>query len=387
MNSPSDDVMNATVSCTPYFNFPSETQTNVQSYLPVVTGSLSLLGSTLTLLSIYRTRFDVARSNQLSSNQRRSSIYRSKAKTSPVYHRILCAMSVYDIVYTLFSSMFGALFNPAYTPALADTPGSRFTCTLQGFFVQWGFGSFAYGAWLSVYYVLTIRYNISEAILVRYVEPVMHFSVFMFYFGTAVIASALGYMNPTNLAVCWIVPYPLYCAYERFHCPCARGANFKDVILWMVLVPSCVSVTVILTCLALVAHCVWKRQTIVRQQRSRLPQPTDRASSVVCLSSNPALEPTPSSREPHSDTPPWLESVTPTPTRIPRPTSTSSVDDLTNEAIAQCIFSGCTFVNSVIWTNVAYGLLISDNFSKGNQYWVRTVRSFISGTCVAHLFG
>jgi hypothetical protein len=64
------------------------------------------------------------------------------------------------------------------------------------------------------------------------VEPVMHFSVIVFYFGTAVIASALGYMNPTNIAVCWIVPYPLYCAYERFHSLCSwsqfQGCHLVD---------------------------------------------------------------------------------------------------------------------------------------------------------------
>jgi uncharacterized membrane protein len=143
-------------------------------YLALATGLLSLVGSSLILLAIYQTR-----STAHPNNGRRNSIYRLKAHTSRVYRRILVLMSVYDIVYTLFSTVLGFVFNPqAFTTY--DGHGTRFTCTLQGFFIQWGYGAYAYGGWLSVYYVLTIRYNLREAFLATYLEPVIHSSVFIF---------------------------------------------------------------------------------------------------------------------------------------------------------------------------------------------------------------
>jgi hypothetical protein len=258
----------------PGIPLPSKLRINVLMYLPIATGSLSLIGSSLVLLSIYRSRMYPTR-------HFRNSVYRSssrsKGQTSPVYHRILGVMSVYDIVYTLFSSMFGSLFKPRESLTFSNGYGNRFTCTLQGFFIQWGYGSFAYGAWLSVYYVLTIRYNLPEVTLSRYLEPIIHSSVFVFYFGTALAASVVGLMNPTSHAACWIVPFPLTCA--DFGTPCVRGANFKQAVTWMILVPSCASVTIILVCLALVALTVWQQRDIVRKQHDRLPQPTTRRSA------------------------------------------------------------------------------------------------------------
>jgi hypothetical protein len=340
-------------------------QLNVLRILPMATGSLSIVGSSLILLSIYRNRTGP---RPQPSNRHRSSVCRphSKGQTSQVYLRILAGMSIYDLVYTLFSSMFGLLFKPRESETDRDGYGTRFTCTLQGFFIQWGFGCFAYGAWLSVYYVLTIRYSLSEATLARYVEPAIHFSVFFFYFGTALIASAVGLMNPTGVAACWIVPYPSSCTYGGG--PCSRGANYKQAILWMILLPSSISVLVILICLALVAQTVWRQRNIIRKQQSRLPQPTDRSASSVQLSSNATFQPTAMAQEPRTDSGQRLTPSEPH-QQLRRASPQSSVDQLANEAVSQCLLSGSTFVNSVIWTNVVFGLAITDNASK-DMYWV-----------------
>jgi hypothetical protein len=354
---------------------PSELRLNVLMYLPMATGTLSLIGSSLVLLSIYRSTVHAPLGSRC-----RNSIHRSttRGQTSPVYHRILGVMSAYDIVYTLFSSMFGVLFKPQQSFTLSNGHGTRFTCTLQGFFIQWGYGCFAYGAWLSVYYVLTIRYNLPEATLARYVEPVIHASVFVFYFGTALIASAVGLMNPTSHAACWIVPYPLSCA--DFNVPCVRGANFKQAVLWIILIPSCTSVAVILVCLALVALTVWQQRNIVRKQHSKLPQPTTRSEAWRSTGTN--FQPMHIARDSTSvdqscvitgEPEPQPNQVAKLESNVPgnRPKPTSSVERLTNEAIGQCVFSGCTFVNSVIWTNLLYSFFIHGNASRRDQYWVR----------------
>jgi hypothetical protein len=112
---------------------------NAIVYLPVVTGALSLVGSSLIILSIFRARAAAVRRNSSSADLRRSSLFRHRRRgqASHVYQRIMIAMSVHDIVYTLFSAMLGLLFRP---PELDRGHGTRFTCTLQGFFIQWGMG-------------------------------------------------------------------------------------------------------------------------------------------------------------------------------------------------------------------------------------------------------
>jgi hypothetical protein len=91
---------------------------NALIYIPIAMGSLSLLGSSLIIVSICRSNQRKKRANL---SPRRSSSLRSSLKghTSPVYNRIMIAMSIYDIVFTFVSAMFGDLFKPRDT----DTPG------------------------------------------------------------------------------------------------------------------------------------------------------------------------------------------------------------------------------------------------------------------------
>jgi hypothetical protein len=350
----------------------SATRSNALAYLPVATGAFSLVGSALILIS-------VCRSSQSTRGNRRQ----SRGKTSHVYHRIMAAMSVYDIVHTPFGSMCANLFKPRHSGTLSDGRGTRVTCTLQGFFVQWGFGCFAYGAWLSVYYMMTIRYNVQEAFLARRVEPVIHASVFLLYFGSALIASILGLINPTSHAACWIMPYPLPCSVVD-SIPCVRGENYRVAILWMVLVPSTISVATILICLALVAGAVLQQRSAIRKQEERLP--TDSLSSSIRLPPAPLNMADVSSSFNAGDQNRPDASVSNAPTssvqqpstvasvqqrRPSRSTSFSSIQKHANETIVQCVLSGCTFVNSVIWTNVLYGLLLAGKSWQRDRYWVR----------------
>jgi hypothetical protein len=102
----------------------------------------------------------------------------------------------------------------------------------------------------------------------------------------------------------------------------------------MVLFPSCLSVLVILVCLALVCHTVRQQRNIVRAQQSRLSRLEE--SSGAGLPASLALQQTSTLRGSqffsHSE-------------QIARPTTTSSLDRLTNESIGQCLLSGCSFIN------------------------------------------
>jgi heme exporter protein D len=234
--------------------------------------------------------------------------------------------------------------------------------------------------------VLTIRYNVQEAFLARYIEPLIHFSVFVVYFGTALIASILGLMNPTRFAACWIAPYPLTCVDFSYVTPCVRGVHVKQAVLWMILVPSCTSVTVILVCLALVAATVWQQRKIIREQHQRLPQNINQKAiaSTAQMWPEPTGE-TLASSQVHDSFPKRTaddsqyisvpvsaadSSLTPEGRRRESSKVTSSIDRMAAEAIVQAVVSGCTFVNSVFWSNLLYSFFIKGDLSKRNHLWV-----------------
>jgi hypothetical protein len=369
------------------------TRENALIYIPMAMGSLSLIGSSLIILSICRSKQEKKRPN---ASLRASASQRSSLKgcTSHVYNRIMIAMSIYDIIFTFVSAMFGNLFKPHDTNTPGGGHGTTFTCSLQGFFSHWGYGCFAYGAWLSVYFVLTIRYNIQDVYLVRYFEPIVHSTVFIFYFGTAVIASTLGFMNPTIHSTCWIVPYPLICS-ESDSIPCDRGANYKQAGLWMVLLPSCISVMVILICLSLVGYTVWQQKRVLREQQMRLPSASPIA--LPALSSSSASPPRVALQGNISainDSDPVSGNVIP-PLQGERPTNaaweeprrtksrgletaSSEFEERANDAIVQCIISSCTVANSVIWLSVIVGLGVTGRYSRHDRFWVRRGGRFIA---------
>jgi hypothetical protein len=303
---------------------PSETRPRVSWCLAVTSGSLSLVGSALVLVSLWRMK--VAKTEV-------ASFRRSRRSTSPsqVYLRIMAATSVYDIVYSAFCCVFGTFLGPV-NMSMSEGRGTRFSCSLGGFLVQWGFGSFAYGAWLNVYYLLTIRYNIREELLVKFFEPVAHASVFLFYFGTALIATIVGLMNPTGGPSCWIAGFPAGCGSSEFY-PCIRGDGFRAAVLWMILIPSQVCIAVILTSLSLIVHAVWRQRAIVLQQER----------SVIFSESQVMSR------------------------------SSSTLHRLSNETVTQCIISGITFANSIGWSSAVYAIMLAREGRRlaHDLYWVR----------------
>jgi hypothetical protein len=328
-------------------------------YLPICTGAFSLVGSSLILLSIFRRGMLDKQQAAWSSTSVRRSTYNGQRRRG-------------QITFTLFSCMFGILLNPSDDPFEPYRAyGTRFTCNLQGFFVQWGYGSFAYGAWLSVYYVMTIRYNVQEAFLARYIEPVIHSTVFVFYFGTALTAWLLGFFNPLGFGPCYFAPYPRLCIWVDF-CACIRGEHVRQAILWMVMVPSSVSVAVIVICLGLVAATVWQQRRVMHEQDRRLRQ--NLVATGVPSSEGGLVESTPPSallaRSGATEYEKSSQSIFGS-TSAPMSTNPpSSLDRLAKEAIAQSVFSGFTFVNAVLWTNLVYAFFVKGDLSGLSQSWV-----------------
>ena len=91
----------------------------------------------------------------------------------PTYSRLMVMISTFDIV-TSFSLMMGKLMVPR-GDGYVDGYGTTGTCTLQSYLVSIGIGSIAlYNACLMIYFVLAVRYGITERVIGRKYEPMMH---------------------------------------------------------------------------------------------------------------------------------------------------------------------------------------------------------------------
>ena len=116
-------------------NMPSSTTIRtVAIYIPLLTGSLSVLGSGAILYSIWARR-DV--------------------KLKDPQHRILGAMSFFDVLYSLNK----ALVFLTYPSGLGvPTFGNVATCSLQGFFTQFGYAA----GTITLYWVYTSILQLTE---------------------------------------------------------------------------------------------------------------------------------------------------------------------------------------------------------------------------------
>jgi hypothetical protein len=380
-------------------------------YLPIAPGGLSVIGSILILITIFRNNPDVFRnvscefcsrmrshherdeSRERGSNSDRHtsrSLRQRRNRRPDVYLRIMVAMSLYDALYSIFSSLTGTSLHPK-SMGVVGARGTVESCSMQGFFVQWGFGSFAYGAGLSLYYVMAIRYNVSDDILAKYLEPLIHGTIFVFFFGSAVVGVSLGLFN-SNTAICWISEYPYGCNLVE-GLPCLRAPNPRLAILLMVTLPSCISVLVILISLGLVAQAVWQQRARMREHRLRLAN-YERASVLYfgnrsnssIEASTPITNTRPASTQLEAvieadDSSPSLKSkdsatnITQKPPRRNGKLNSSSAITLERHAdqvVIQCFLYCLTFLNSIGWVNVVYGLVITGQLSRvvSDLYWV-----------------
>jgi hypothetical protein len=401
----------------------TDAQAAVLKYLPMVPGSLSVIGSILILITIFRNNPDIFHQMSLglwsrlrcgccaagsshheqeesregsSSNLDRhtSESLRLRHKRRPlVYLRIMVAMSLYDALYSIFSSLTGTLFHPV-SLGVVDAHGTVESCSMQGFFVQWGFGSFSYGAGLSLYYVMAIRYNVRDDVLAKYLEPLIHGTIFVFFFGTAVVGVSLGLFN-TNGSICWISESPFGCSLVE-GLPCTRAQHAKLAIILMVTLPSCISGLVILISLGLVAQSVWQQRNRMRTQRLRLNKygrasvlffgnrsNTSTEASGPATNTWSASKPLESVVEAEDTSPQLSDGKVPTSTaqlppasprqhKKPRSSASSPLERHADQVVVQCFLYCLTFVNSIGWTNATYGLVITNEIGRvvTDLYWV-----------------
>jgi len=184
-------------------------QLKFMAALPMISAPLSLIGSSLIVNIILKDW---------------------KRKLSGAYHRILLMFSIYDIISS-FAMALSTLPSPVGTPGVWGAIGNTGTCTAQGFFLQTGAAVLYITMLLMLYYVLTVRYNMSEINFRKRIELYAHIIIISLSLVPSIIGATFGWFN--NIGnICFIGSYPKGCNINS-EVECERGENAFE-ILWLI---------------------------------------------------------------------------------------------------------------------------------------------------------
>jgi hypothetical protein len=137
---------------------------NYLVFMPCVAAPVSIMGSFLILLTIYRS---------------------SQAGTKmTTYHRLSMGISIFDIIFSI-----GFALGPLPMPHELGFPGAHgniATCSFQAFLLQVGMASLSYSTMLMIYYVLMVCFNLTESTITKRAEPLFHAIPIFFHVGTGI---------------------------------------------------------------------------------------------------------------------------------------------------------------------------------------------------------
>lgn len=128
----------------------------------VLSGSLSLIGSSLIVFRVFKNRHEGTSS----------------------YERIMLGLSLSDIVAS-FSFGFGPFLLPEATSTRAWASGSDATCSFLGATTQFAFLAVIYNGILSLYYLLTVRFGVKREVFAARIEPYLHMVSILFFLLTS----------------------------------------------------------------------------------------------------------------------------------------------------------------------------------------------------------
>ena len=172
-------------------------------YIPVVTGSISIIGSSLIIYPVLR-----------------------QHGFKKAYHRFLFSLSVVDIIMSMRFIIFAILLNPYdHEPSL--------TCTLNGFGTMISLSAPLYNAALSIYFVLYIRFGVDELFLRKKVEAYVHTICIVYPMILAILGLFLSIYNPSSdpgAGNCVAEKYPADCGSKDV--PCLRG-EYAEIFVWL----------------------------------------------------------------------------------------------------------------------------------------------------------
>jgi hypothetical protein len=152
----------------------TETQDKLLSILPCFTSFFSCLGSAQIVYKVLTGR-----------------------RTTP-YRRILLGLSSADFLCSLIYPL-QAFLLPKETSNRVYAVGNHASCNFLGFAQQSFFASILYNSMLSVYFLLTVRFGLSNEVVGKKYEPWMHALSIGYPLITAVIGVSMNMFHQLEL--------------------------------------------------------------------------------------------------------------------------------------------------------------------------------------------
>jgi len=185
-----------------------------------------------------------------------SEVLRDKKKREKVYHRVMLGMSVFDMAASICFFL-GRWPLPPDAPLLPGGIGNQQTCTAQAFFGQAGLATVAYNCTLAFYYLLVVKYGMTEKEIAKRIEKWMHALPVVIWLSTGAAGIALEVFNPAFFD-CWIAPVPINCAAygEKGddRPPCTRG-YLAPIFQWAIYYAPVWFMILLVTAIMLAVYC------------------------------------------------------------------------------------------------------------------------------------
>lgn len=297
--------------------------------LPRVTGALSLIGSLLVIYMI---------------------VVSSKSRLWHTRNRFVFAISVLDIPFSLMFAL-GPILMPR--GAHDDSIGNDATCSMQGWFLQTGYGQPIYNAFFMMYFAMQImagaRSNPGSgssplsSLASRLYEPIAHVVSIGFAIGTATAGLFVqnGLYGPTPIiGRCLIVASPFICNKNK-RVDCESGWNYEAYQRGFQTIPTLVGLAVQLSTLVVIsAYVVCHALKMKRKHQERLRQ------SGITITTNVADKS--SSRD------------------STRSISGGGNSSYSREVFATAIIYGLVFFNTYFWSAIVFLM----SWMKA-EFWIR----------------
>ena len=164
-------------------------QERVLAFVPLVSSCLSLLGSiTIIRLIILRKKF-----------------------SKFTYDRILFALSCTDVLMSMDVALF-AFLTPRETSRRIYSIGNSTTCkAIASLFTLGGTGSFLYSGMLSFYFLLKIRYQVTDSKMKNVYERYFHVIAIGLPLTTTIVGISLDVFDESRFGPgCWVVDRPMF---------------------------------------------------------------------------------------------------------------------------------------------------------------------------------
>ena len=174
-------------------------QVDAIAIAPVISGSISIIGSSLVVYMIYK-----------------------RGNFKKLYHRLMLPLSLFDILFSL-----GALLGPISVPKEVGTRwsmGTWATCKLTGFLIQLNFTVTCYNVSLLAFFLLTTRYKWTEYQISKRLELPMHIISTCLPISSCILGLVFDLYSPVpgGCRRCYMAVYPPNC--NSLGQECVRGS-------------------------------------------------------------------------------------------------------------------------------------------------------------------